>query len=92
MRDKNNSHMTWEQWPQSVPRPTQQEWDAAEKRMREESEVHAARLKAEGKPPYMGDCGYFLSFDMATCSIETWWHLFFPVGVTTKSPVEKEVK
>lgn len=74
----DNSHMTWEQWPKDVPRPTQEEWDAAQQRMNEETKRFDEEMKAAGRDPYMGDTGFSLSFDMATCNIETWWHLFFP--------------
>lgn len=76
----DNANLTWAEWPEHVPRPTQDEWNAAEVRFRRETDNNTARLKAEGLPPYMGDTGYSLSFDMATCSIGVWWHLFFPGG------------
>ncbi len=81
----DNSNLCWAEWPECVPRPTQAEWDAAEERLRRESENLDARLKAEGKPPYMGDTGYSLGFDMATCSRTIWWHHFFPDTPCPKS-------
>ena len=83
----------WEQWPDDVPRPTPEQWEAAETRLRREQDDLQERLRSEGKPPYMGDCGYSLAFDMATCSIETWWHLFFPDSERFKGwPVSAESK
>ena len=69
--------MTWFQWPANVPRPTNDEWEAAKERHRIENEKDREQSKIDGHP-YMGDCGHDLSFDMATCNIWTWWHYFFP--------------
>ena len=76
--DYEGIQMQWAEWPKDVPRPTAEEYAVAEKRFRDENERFRLQAEKEGRPPYMGDCGYSLSFDMATCSIGTWWHYFFP--------------
>jgi hypothetical protein len=73
----------WEQWPPSVPRPTAEEYDAAGKRFREENDHFREQARVEGRRAYGGDTGISLGFDMATCSVGTWWHYFFPVGRRT---------
>ncbi len=67
----DNSHLTWSQWPKGIPRPTEAEWEAADKRYRAEM----ARARERG---YYGDGLMGLSFMMATYNKEIWWGFFFP--------------
>jgi hypothetical protein len=69
--------MVWAQWPSERPLPTPEQWAEAEARFFEENVRFRNQAEAEGHP-YMGDCGYSLSFDMATVARELWWHHFFP--------------
>ena len=72
------SDLTFAEWPEDRSRPTPEEWAAAEIRFRADNTALRQQLIDESKPPYMGDCGYSLAFDMATCSRSCWWHYFFP--------------
>ena len=63
--------LTWAQWPTGVPRPTPEEWAAAESRFRKEA-------SAAFDQGYAGDGYVDLSFTMATYNRSSWWDLFFP--------------
>ena len=61
----------WAQWPKNIPRPTEAEWEAADKRYRAEM----TRARERG---YYGDGLSGLSFMMATYGRDIWWGFFFP--------------
>ena len=60
--------LIWAQWPTEVPRPTSEEWAAAEARFNKEAEEAYAK-------GYTGDGYISLPFTMATYNREGWWSL-----------------
>lgn len=61
----------FDQWPSDVPRPTEEEFLAAEARWNEQT------IKAY-QGGYSGDFGYNFCFTLRSYSRWMWWHFFFP--------------
>lgn len=70
--------LQWAGWPSDRPRPTPEEYAAAEKRYSDEIDAHLAAVERGEQKIDGSDWGCSFSFVMATYTRPCWWHYFFP--------------